>query len=897
MQNHYFISTFLWSICIWFLSYGTAFANDPFAILFGEEQVRTSTTNDAGRESVIILRMKIRHHLVSKDWLAHDLADGLCLPVQTLADALELPLTLENGVFNGAAIGELSNTQFDTYNNSDFVKTDQGWCGFEPILESLFPIDIDYRPSNLELIITPKLSLPIDARLAREEARKILKNEEEGSQTDYRAVENPYRAVSFPTLDFTFDTSLNAAGDKTMAANISGAADLLWMNAHFQTSANLEEQFSSNRLRLFRDNSQAEELSLLKARRFALGDVSSRSQPLIGRSQSGRGVFVSNQSLYKPELFDETIIRGKLPEGWDAELFDNDVLIDFITEPDQNGDYIFKNVPLRPGYNHLTVKLYGPYGEGSERHITQFVGTEHCPNNEWKYSFGVIDPTQAFLGEMLFTENDNDNDDINALNESDPSKTPSAFLSLEHGLSQNLTLRSDLNISDTQSLLSTSLVSSVWGGYGVGRLALDDKGHMAWQLNYQKRISNRTSFSAKGASFGNLKSTVNGFGDNRILTQMSARLDTRLNLGRHILPLQTDVSYNSRASHISDYNAKLRVAGSVKRLKWSNALRYSLLSQPNSYAHNIQGELLGSYSLSDIKLRTAANYSFADGFSLDNLSLSARKSFNKSSQIQASVLYDMKTKAASFETAFTRSFKKVSLQTRAKLGSNKNWALGIGLAFSLFQDENSKKYRFAKPGLSRSGVIAPRIFDDLNNNGVFDQGDMALEGAQFIIENSLRSEESDASGVNVIADLSPSKIINSEIKLSSIEDPFLRPLEIGRSVELRAGQVLGYDVPLTASGEIEGTILVQNKENTIPVAGITLEAVNEVGQIVGKAKTEYDGYFYLEDIPGQTLTLKISDKDLASIDGNFAPLTVSLSRKYPSKLGISLTIKREMSSL
>ena len=887
MIFHRFISAFLWLTAVCF-NVSDAFANDPFSILFGDDTIYTSKTDDAGPDNLVVLRLKIRHHLISKDWAAYELASGICIPISALAEAIEIPLASKGDEMEIADFATFQTLTFDPSQEAGFVKTEKDWCGFKTALETFFPVTIDYRASNLELIIMPKISLPIDERLAREEIRQSLKKAKETSNVSYRNVENPYRAISFPTLDFQFDSNVSSLGNKALNSYISGAADILWMNAHFQTTSDLRQQFRGNRLRLFRDNAHAEELSILRARRFGVGDLSSFSQPMISRSQAGRGVIVSNQPLHRPELFDETIVRGRLPEGWEAELFDNDILVAFTTEADLNGEYVFENVPLRPGLNHLMVRLIGPYGEINERHITQYVGAEHCPEDQWRYSFGAVDPQYSFLGESLInTQN------FGATN---PANIPSAFLSLEHGLTKNLTLRGDLNISEMQSLVSTSIVSSVLGGYGVARFALDDQGHPAWQINYQKSLSDRTSFSTKVSNFGQLKSTVNGFEESRVKSQISTRLDTRIGMRGHVLPLQSTFNYIERINDVSEYNANLRVSGHFKGAKWSHSLRYSFLSQPDARVRNIQGELLGSYTLSGMRLRSSANYSWVNGFTLNNITLSARKRLDKASQIQASVLYDMQSKVAAFEGSFSKSFKHLSLQTRAKFEQNNAWTLGVGLSFSLFHDENNKTFRLAKPGLSRSGVIAPRIFDDINNNGVFDESDTLLKGAQFIVENSLRSEESNEAGMNVIADLSPAKTINAEIKLSSIEDPFLRPLEVGRSFELRSGQVLSYDVPLTASGEIEGLMKVQNNGLDIPVAGIKLDAVDESGQVVGTTQTEYDGYFYIQDIPAKTLTLQISNKDLTSISGSFEPLTVALSREKPSKFGLLLTVIRESTS-
>jgi len=56
-----------------------------------------------------------------------------------------------------------------------------------------------------------------------------------------------------------------------------------------------------------------------------------------------------------------TELRGELPEAWEAELYQNDILSAFTAES-QSGEYVFADLPLLPGSNDFRVVLYGPQG-------------------------------------------------------------------------------------------------------------------------------------------------------------------------------------------------------------------------------------------------------------------------------------------------------------------------------------------------------------------------------------------------------------------------------------------------------------------------------------------------------------------------------------------------------
>ena len=108
---------------------------------------------------------------------------------------------------------------------------------------------------------------------------------------------------------------------------------------------------------------------------------------------------------------------------------------------------------------------------------------------------------------------------------------------------------------------------------------------------------------------------------------------------------------------------------------------------------------------------------------------------------------------------------------------------------------------------------------------------------------------------------------------------------------LRPGQVVSYDVPLLAVGEAEGYFFVEKNDLQTAAAGVTIEAVNSTGMIVGTTKTEYDGYFYFDKLPAVDLTLRVQAEAISSINGTHLPVDISLTRDAPTALGLKLLVK------
>ncbi|MDC0949131.1 hypothetical protein OAS86_07305, partial [Gammaproteobacteria bacterium] len=661
-----------------------------------------------------------------------------------------------------------------------------------------------------------------------------------GSQAlAFRPIDNPYRWLSWPTLDLNLATEQSGVGDPSLSVNVDMAADVLKMSGRLRTVTSHDGAADSLRLSLFRENAQAEELGILKAKRFALGDINSPAQPLTSRSDAGRGFVVSNHPLFKPEMFDQTTVRGPLPAQWEAELYDGDDLLAFVTEADNQGDYVFEEVPLRPGYNRLVVKLFGPHGEKSQRTITQFVGAELCPENEWRYQFGLVDPSRQLLDSSLSTAEEEDAtglaepaNDLPTDNADDPLDAPGqqhAFVSLDYGLSHKASLRLDLRLDQDSAWGTLGFARSLWGGYGLARIASASNGGYAIQTQYQRPLSQSASFSINALDYGDLQSEVSGQGDEGTQRELKARLDWRINSGSSSLATQSTVAHQQRHSGSSSLLATNRISGGSRSLKWNHTLRYSGGDQQASV---LQGELLMSRRIAGIRWRSSILYRLDRDLSWDSISLAGKSKVGTNYHLQGNLNYNMSSRRSSVETALSRQWGPLAISAKAGLAEDSQWSFGLGLSMALFRDSNLGGYRTARHGLTRSGAIAPRIFDDKNDNGVFDSDDETVSGARFIVDNALRSQESNASGIVLVDGLTSARGINAEMQLASLPDPFMRPREAGRSMTLRPGQVLSYDHALTMSAEVDGSLYARKGDHLSPIAGVSLEARTADGLVV-----------------------------------------------------------------
>jgi hypothetical protein len=86
------------------------------------------------------------------------------------------------------------------------------------------------------------------------------------------------------------------------------------------------------------------------------------SEILVGGNKQIKGAKITNTPVNSPLNFYQRDFEGDLKNGWEVELFHNDILI--AKEEDSNtGRYHFKNIDLFYGMNRFKLVFYGPQGE------------------------------------------------------------------------------------------------------------------------------------------------------------------------------------------------------------------------------------------------------------------------------------------------------------------------------------------------------------------------------------------------------------------------------------------------------------------------------------------------------------------------------------------------------
>ncbi len=862
---------------------------DPFALLFGDEETLDSGATDrAGQDDVRFVGLRLGGLRLTETITAYAYEDELCVLPASLFGVLDAPIAVDDNGASGWFVSPERTIEIDAEEQTATLSaqsslalegrvhdTPEGWCLGLSALSEILPINFTYNSTSQTLAMEPRETLPLEAKLEREALRTQLDSAAGRVRPNYRRVENPYRLLSLPTADLNLD--VRAASDSTFAIDgqIDLAGDILWTTARIRSARNLSGD-TGVRATFERVFSHEDRMWMPKQVRF--GDVAALNQPLTSKGSAGRGFMVSNRPTYAADVFDMTDIRGPLPTGWEAELYRDSQLVAFVTEPDEQGEYLFKDVEILPGYNRYTVKLFGPQGETDTRDVKFFAGSEMYPENTVYYDIAVLEEGVTVDGNVA---------DV---------PTPVVSASVSAGITRQVSTRLDLRAEANTPMMATASVYAASGNtHGVARLQGVGAAAPALEVGAVHLFEDRSSIDARYFRFSDI---VSGDTDGAQSLKQSLQMEynTTLPLTSWGLPLQSRLAWSEMTNGDAFISASARVSSSFKGWRWTHLAHLKQTSTATNSQTEIGGRFGFSRSLSGMRVRGGVDYEIGPKLQASKVDIQVQRRLSRAGFAQFNLSHDMIDGATTAGANFSRAFGDFTLSTNAGVSDRGEWTMGLRLSTALFFDRKSNRYRTGPSGMSRTGAIRANVFDDLNENGAYDEDDQEIAGAAFIVDRSIRREETGPDGAVTLGGVASHRPLDLEVALGTLSDPFLQPLERGMSVTVRPGQVLDVDVPLSLTGEIDGTVTMLNDGHSVPVAGVRVEALDDAGNVVGTSTSEYDGYVYLDGLPMGDIELRIPQSALTEVGATSNPVEVSLDRKEPSAFGLDMLIVKTQPS-
>ena len=867
---------------------------DPFAMIFGEDEIDASRRTAPGQDDVLLVQLRLRRLILSRDFTAFDTLHGPCLPLGPLFEALNFPIEVSETSMNGWYIfpDQIIALDFNSLSarrhgadisipEGALFEIADGRCLTLPALSTLLEIPMQFDERTLTVQIEPEEILPIEARLEREAYRRLFLESDPDRHSVASQVEVPYRWMSIPTVDLSLSTQAASSGDANLDLEFEAAGDFLRATARLRGAIG-QDGASAVRFSLHRRDLYGNIIPGLDLTRIEAGDIAAPGIPLIQQAVIGRGFRLSNAPLFQADVFDQTSIRGPMPIGWEAELYANGELIAFVSETDSIGGYHFENVDLLPGYNRLTVNLFGPYGEAETHRHIRFVGSELTPENEIFYDIGVVQPSDV-------------RENVSGSLPPAPTEIPVfAFATASYGISPTASvgINAVTNIVTGATAFGLNLHGSLLDNYFGLRVVGDDHGEQGIQLSMQRRLSTNTSLSFSHAQLSSLLNTgfesstsaFSGFGN--------VRLNSVLNGLGDRFPIQLQSGWETSREGTQALEARARISGSTSGYFWTNVASARLQTgSRGSRETSGQGEFLVSRAIDSGRVRAGISYDFGTELRPKQVEVAyqRRSRLGRSSNFRFG--YDFIEER--YAVGATTSWEIGSTFVSAFFNTDDRgvWSSGLRLALSLYHDGSRRRVMIGSPGLSRTGAVSAVVFDDFDQNGEFDASDRAMEAVEFIVSNTLRNEATDAFGAALLAGLVPYQPANLEVKSSSLNDAFLQPSQRVVSVVPRPGSIIHLPIPIIVSAEVDGTVFLIRDDQRLPVSGVTVEALDSDGRVLARSQTEFDGYFYVANVPARPVTIRVAPESLSESNLTSQPVQIQLSRQQPTESNLILLIE------
>ena len=759
---------------------------------------------------------------------------------------------------------------------TDIYDTPEGWCVSTKALSNWLAVDVIPDLTNSVLVLKSDTKLPFELAEERKERAGKLKPKVKFDLAKLPQGGEAYQLWRTPSVDVLASTGVqkNKLRGATFDARyeIFASGEVAGASFDARLSSNRAAVPETLRIKAYRTDPGAKLLGPLRATHFALGDVATESTSLGANSGIGRGAYLTNRPVERPENFDRTSFRGELPDGWDAELYRNDQLLGFA-QSRGDGRYEFLDIPLLFGQNRMEVVLYGPQGQIRRDVKLIPVGLDSIPPKETYYWAGILESgrdliefvrrnigsSQGWRGGFGVERG------INAR-----TSLAASFSSVVFGGERRHFLEGAIRRSLGPALIELTGASDLRGGY-AGRLqALGQIGE--------------TRFSAEAAMLRN------GYQSERYARDLrqsyAFSVDQNIRIGKANLPIRAEAEYQIFTNGRSAIEASAHTSFNINRLNIATGIVWQEQNQSNNHTSpaNVEASVRLSGRLGQVRLRGETRFALSGAKGFRDTTLTAELRTSEKAEWRADFGYSPQESRGRFGLGYTRKFKKFALTGQVEGATDGAMAAGLNLAFSIGPDPRGG-FRIASDKLASSGQVLAVVFHDRNGDGIRQDDEPTEKAVEITAGLSGQGPPTDARGASFIDNLQPFKPILIGIDASSLPDPFIQPAHPGIVVVPRPGIPQIVELPLVSAGEISGTL---QRDDGKPVTGVDIELLDKNGNIIRSVRSEYDGYFLFESIPYGKYSIHIGAlaANIVGVDPRLAQIAELSSGKPVAELGI-----------
>ncbi len=864
-----------------------ALAFSMSASAFAPAYAQTADQDDARAESglpevdeenYLLLSVEKGSYLLGDSVEAYRLETGsYCLDLRQMLAALDFPIKVDApaATASGWFLNErnrfvLSPSSVEYGKSSENIEGGElyrhsgGLCAEADAVSRWFGLTMTPKFGEARLRLSTREKLPVELAADRERMRAGLRNrsEEENLLQTLPEKTAPYAMWRTPSLDLvaSFGATRDVRRGKTQGQAryaLYGAGEAAKLSYDARLSSNEDGIPQALRLRAYRQDADGRLFGGLGATEAVVGDVRTNSNGLISTSAAGRGVWLTNMPLTRSTDFDVTALYGELPVGWEAELYRNGALIAF-TEPGETGRYAFEEIPLLYGENIFEVRLFGPQGQDRREIFIRRVGDEAVPAGRTWYRAGAVE----------------DGRDLIVIDADRVGETPlQAVIGAEHGVSKSFSVGLAAHaVEDDQGRMRGYLEASATKSIAGAVIELDAVRGLSGGTALGARLSGRTGKTSYFASSTFQKGILTDqiANDTRSVHEARVIHDASSQSRPLVFSLSARHRNNRAADDVTEVSAQ--VASRLAGLSVTQGVEWEKRSGTGLATDGLSGRTQVGGRVGRMSLRGEARYRLSGRAKLEETRLTATYRLNDRGTVRGEASYDERRRLGAFSAGYAQRFDRFALGAEVEADTDGGVAAGLNLAMSFGPGPTGRFANVSSDRLASRGQVAARVFTDLNGDETWQENEPVHEGVRVSADRRATRAETGADGAALVAGLSSGKKTLLKVDAASLEDPLLLPATDGVVIVPRRGIAMPVDLPLTPTGEVEGTLYRQGG----PLAGALLQLIGADGRVAAETKTDFDGFILFELVRYGRYTLRLAP-ETAAVIGHDAPLAVGIT--------------------
>ncbi len=813
------------------------------------------TPND---DDLRMLEVRLDQYVMDDIVLAYEQAHGLLLPLGMLGEILGIAITTspDNGTASGFIIDPTRRFFLDvgrgnvtiagkkqTFDRARVTVYPDDIYVEKRLLEDWLPLTLDIDLYALQLLVHPTEPLPMQQRMAREKRITRARGQLAPKQPQLPRFDTPYTLWSPPFIDQSYELGWrhDANGEQgRYRYAIHATGDLLYMQSSLHLAGDSNDAFQDARLTLGRTDPDGKLLGPLGATRFLVGHVGFPAIPLVtSASKPATGINIDSFPLYRQSFYDHHDFEGELPDGWDVELYRNNVLIDY--QPSAvDGRYHFADVPLLLGHNFFQLIFHGPKGERREQRHHFILGNAMTRPGEQHYRL-VANKADDGQDQML--------------------------LRYDLGLMQRLSARlavASLPVTGGNELFYSAALHGFGEGFYSGLNLTRSGNGLAAQLSAQWRLG-PLNFTGQKTELDNFSSPAFETNGAALRSRDTLRIDSTVPL-RSGSPLnfgigaRRDVTVDGHVSLQIDQ----RLAAHFHRLLISNTL--SQFSDGTTSLRR-SGELTFSGRMARTGFRGQLQYGVTPQSKIERLAANVELGTFRGFGVNLHFDHSTEDNPSRLRLELRKLTGSHLLSLGAEVNDEGSWYLSLNWRSSAGRSPSGNDWFFSSRSLANSGMVTARAFLDRDLDNIWDENEEALSGVRFAIgpEKRVLPEATDDTGTVLLDRLPPYQPEDISVAEFSLEDPLWMPATAGWSVTPRPGRPVDLQFAIVPTGEIDGTIYLQAENGRKPVGQVIIEAVTKDGRIAARTQSAFDGFYVLSRLPLGRYQVRIAPAQLEEL--------------------------------